>query len=265
MTGDTDFDSGFRFGKESEYALPRGVLEGGGHYAIQVLVLDENGLTAVSEVLEVAVADEPSGSIQLAVARTNAQLAMRHVVYGWEEDPESPPSAAALAVDPVREYLIKAGIAMFLDHPFVGVGVGGFQPMLMGPYAEYMPAEYRAGGATLLHTHAVEVAAESGIVGLGAYAAFLATVGVILLRRMRRAVPVHRPLVGFLAAGVAIILVGGQTEGRFYDEPYLWLFIGMLAGVAAAMREGTGGWAARMQGWWRAIRAERGSLAGPPP
>ena len=46
-----------------------------------------------------------------------------------------------------------------------------------------------------------------------------------------RAPKADRPVVWAMGAGIGVILLASQTEGRYYLDPYLWLLIGLLAGA----------------------------------
>jgi putative inorganic carbon (hco3(-)) transporter len=81
-----------------------------------------------------------------------------------------------------RAGLALAGIAMFLDHPFVGVGPGGFGalideygPRILGLW-DYLPTP---------HNVYIQFAAEAGIVALIAYVVFLAGVLRVHVRAIR--------------------------------------------------------------------------------
>ncbi len=82
-----------------------------------------------------------------------------------------------------RLALMLTGLLMFLDHPVVGVGPGGFAESLpeYGPQVSWL-WDY-VGSA---HNAYVEVAAEMGSIGLLAFVAFLGTVLVVLLRSVRQ-------------------------------------------------------------------------------
>jgi hypothetical protein len=141
-----------------------------------------------------------------------------------------------LPLDDTRRYLIRAGIAMFADHPVAGVGLGGAQPMLLGPYYRYIPPERRAEPTSLIHTEIVRIAAETGVLGLASYAAFVLVVWLHLWRAL--SIAGSRVAVVGAAAGFGLLLVASQAEGRFYDEPYLWLLIGVLASEPLWHRDG---------------------------
>jgi putative inorganic carbon (HCO3(-)) transporter len=137
---------------------------------------------------------------------------------------------AALPLDEVRRYLAQGGVAMFEDHPVFGVGLGGFQPNLLGPYRNFIPYQDLKGAISLQHMDVLRVASEEGTVGLVAWLVLLIAIGVTTAGALRAATGV-RPLVWAMGAAIVVILLASQTEGRFYLDPYLWLLIGLLAGA----------------------------------
>jgi len=148
------------------------------------------------------------------------------------------PLLNALPLDIIRRYLARAGIAMFLDHPITGVGLGGFQPQLLGPYFYYIDPEYRPAPITLAHTDVIRVAAEEGLVGLAALTAFLAGIAMTLRRAMRGADGFQRIAVAATGLGLLAVFLAAQTEGRFFNDPYLWLLVGTLGALTAMARQG---------------------------
>ena len=122
-----------------------------------------------------------------------------------------------------RAGLALAGIAMFVEHPLLGVGPGGFAVMIEHYGAQittlwdYLPTP---------HNVYIQMAAESGIISLVAYVAFLASVLRTQIRGIRRAALNH-------GAGAA------ETSMR---EAAAWsVAIGVLAGMAITpFAHGTG-------------------------
>lgn len=149
------------------------------------------------------------------------------------EIPERPTAIDGIAriapLDEVRRYLLRAGVAMFQDHPPLGIGLDGFAPEILGPYRAYIPQDRRSGPTSLQHTEVVRVAAETGIAGLATFAAFILAVAVALRRAARGADPDDLVVVVALATSGLTILLSAQMEGRFFSEPYLWLYLGALA------------------------------------
>lgn len=131
---------------------------------------------------------------------------------------------AAVVSDDNRRYLIAAGIKMGLDHPVVGVGFGGYQHELLTAYNRFLPAAYTD---SVSHTSLVTVFAEQGVVGLLLMLAFL-----IQLAREAIAARNRRGPWSLWATVPAVLVVPiflySQFEGRFFQEPYLWLALGMM-------------------------------------
>jgi len=83
-----------------------------------------------------------------------------------------------------RAALMLAGILMFLQHPWVGVGPGGYAESLDHVGAQvfwlwdYLPTPHNAY---------VQMAAEGGVIGLAAFCAFLLAILRVLVRGAQRA------------------------------------------------------------------------------
>ena len=142
----------------------------------------------------------------------------------------------AAPIDRVRRYLARAGVAMFLDHPLAGVGFDGFGPEIRGPYAGFILPDYRSAPVTAAHTDVIRIAAEEGLLGLAALAAFVAVVLLALRRGLASAD--RLTIVGLQAAGLGALVVGlaAQFEGRFYGDAGLWVSIGVIAALASVPR-----------------------------
>ena len=131
---------------------------------------------------------------------------------------------AAVVSDDNRRYLIAAGLKMGVDHPIVGVGFGGFQHALLTTYDRFLPAVYTD---SVSHTSAVTVFAEQGIVGLILMLAFL----IQLAREALAVRSRHGPWSLWTAVAATLVIpifLYSQFEGRFLQEPYLWLALGMM-------------------------------------
>ena len=136
-----------------------------------------------------------------------------------------------LPIDGTRRYLARAAVAMFEDHPLSGVGLGGFQPMILGPYRAFGPGDGTGPFISLAHTDVLRVAAEEGLVGLLALGSLFAGVVVTARRALRDAGDRVRMALVVSTLGIGIVALASQTEGRFYSDPYLWLFVGVLAAL----------------------------------
>ncbi len=137
-----------------------------------------------------------------------------------------------LPIDGIRYYLLEAGIAMWEDHPVVGIGVGGFSPYLLGEYRDFIPRDRLSAPVTLPHTFLSQFAAEHGVVGLAVLAIFLAVLINFVVQATRRAGSVMlRSAAVAVGLSIVIIFLSSQVAGGFLVEPYLWLAIGMLAAI----------------------------------
>ncbi|HMB71234.1 MAG TPA: O-antigen ligase family protein, partial [bacterium] len=127
-----------------------------------------------------------------------------------------------------------AAIHVFIDHPLVGVGPGQYTPYYSLEYMnkpgvafKQLDVERRA------HTLYMELAAETGLLGL---MAFLSIAGVVLLRLwvLRRRWLHTRPEYAHLATGLALAILGYLGTGLFLSlafQRYYWMLIA-LGGVA---------------------------------
>lgn len=131
-----------------------------------------------------------------------------------------------------RAGLMLAGLLMFRAHPIIGVGPGGFAENLdrYGPHITWL-WDYIGSS----HNVYIHLAAETGVVGLGAFLVFLAAAFVVLFRGARRArsnprlSPAELSLRRALLWSFATACMVGMVE---------WLFahgIGQLIMLVAAM------------------------------
>jgi hypothetical protein len=126
-----------------------------------------------------------------------------------------------------RASLVRTGYHIALDHPIVGIGVGGFSKA-------YAKRHHFVGSNpthSASHTTPVTVAAEQGAIGLALYgwllvAAFLAAFGAS--RRSRVA----------FAAGLILVAVAVQSlfYNSFFEDPITWAALGLIGLVAARPR-----------------------------
>lgn len=134
-----------------------------------------------------------------------------------------------------RPYLVEAGLNMFADQPITGVGAGGYQAAFEEDYYEYKDPKIKAN-VTASHTSAVTVLAELGLIGVVAVL-FLIVRWVMYLRDLAATRDVElRTIVIALGLCSAVVLFGSQTEGRFLEDPYLWLFAGLAVAVDGILR-----------------------------
>ena len=114
---------------------------------------------------------------------------------------------------------------VFLNHPVVGVGVGGHPQAT----AEIAP-RVRAKEDFVSHTTPLTIAAELGIVGLLAYVSLLLG-AVVVFNRVRR---VDEAFGVGLGAVFLALFVHSLFYGGFFEDPIPWLVLGTAAAFLAA-------------------------------
>ncbi len=138
---------------------------------------------------------------------------------------------SVLPLDSVRQYLIGSGLIMFVDHPIFGIGFGAFSHALQGPYSGLVPP----GVDTIAsHTSLITILAETGLVGL----AIVLVAGFSFARSAVQARiwgPVERTLALAPVMGILVIVLASQFSSRLFDEPYLWLFLGLAYSAQAGL------------------------------
>jgi O-antigen ligase len=140
-----------------------------------------------------------------------------------------------------RQYLITSAWDMFVHHPFLGVGSGGFQKYLLTYYSQLVQ-----NGISLSHTSVLTTAAELGILGLSILGAFLLCLYRPLLkwRHLARYAgcfsEAHYIYVCsvFAVLAVTVIFISAQAESRFFEDPFLWVILGYLVAVGDLERMG---------------------------
>jgi len=133
-----------------------------------------------------------------------------------------------------RHSLVTSGVQMFIQHPLQGIGLAGFQHAMLTTYASIVQ-----NGVSLSHTALITTAAELGIIGLGILAVFF----IYLYGRLPRArkdlrftsqdFPDTKRYYWevFSVLAITVIFISAQGEGRFFEDPYLWILTGYLAAV----------------------------------
>lgn len=134
-----------------------------------------------------------------------------------------------------REFLINVGWHMFLDNPLIGVGTGNYQHALITSYRSLVP--YWAE-VTLSHTSIVSIMAEWGFIGLAMFAFICVRIAATVVRCYARArrTPYQRLAVAWIGAALLGIVFHSQSEGRLFDEPYLYLFLAILVAIETGAR-----------------------------
>lgn len=126
-----------------------------------------------------------------------------------------------------RAGLIYNGIRIAIDHPLIGVGVGGFRHH----YAELTHLKGKEPKKAASHDSPVTVAAENGVVGLGLFAWILVSAFLMLVRTKGDAFTNRVTLA--VSLSLAAIGVHSLFYNHFFEDPTTWGLFG-LAGLAAA-------------------------------
>lgn len=169
---------------------------------------------AVLAVFAVVILVNPGTFLRAELIGANLTGPMANGRFAWLD---------RLPLDSVRLYLAGAGLQMFLDHPILGVGFGGFQHEILTTYSDFIPP----GKTTSLpHTSSIAILAELGIVGAVMTAALFISLFVEAWRGARRAVD-RWPFAATAIALVAI-LMASQFAGRLFEEPYFWVLLGLF-------------------------------------
>jgi putative inorganic carbon (hco3(-)) transporter len=138
----------------------------------------------------------------------------------------------------LRMTVMRAAFRVFADHPFLGVGPGQFPRFYSMPYSDdpaiklrdIPPAAYRA------HSLYLELAAETGIIGLAVFLAVAATLLRALLLERRKWF--HRNgEASDLATAFCLSILAYHTTGIFLHLAYprYYWFLLAIAGAAAHM------------------------------
>jgi probable O-glycosylation ligase (exosortase A-associated) len=126
----------------------------------------------------------------------------------------------------MRMQLLKGGLEMFSDHPFLGVGIGNFIAHSF-QYSGLVPPQYA-------HNMFLHVAAETGILGFLLFVAILYSSWRILRRVQSSTVGDRTSLYFQLAQGLEISLLGFCVAAFFLSQHFnkmLWIIIGLTASV----------------------------------
>lgn len=110
-----------------------------------------------------------------------------------------------------------------LEHPLLGIGMGGF-----GPYASYHPYVVPSQGYQIVNNEYLELAAENGILGLLAFVVILVTLAVRTVKayQVTRSSFLKSVIIG-LSAALLGILIQYNTFSILYIM-HVWVTIGLL-------------------------------------
>ena len=126
-----------------------------------------------------------------------------------------------------RSTLVSTGMKIALDHPVVGVGVGGFKRA----YADRAHLKGKDPKAAASHTTPITIAAENGLPGLLLFLWLIGTALTLAFRRIGRDFDGNARLAFGLA--LVAILVHCVFYNALFEDPTYW---GLLALVAVGAR-----------------------------
>lgn len=140
-----------------------------------------------------------------------------------------------------RRVVTGVALSMFADRPLLGVGAGNYTSRFHA-YVEQVGSaarEYEADDANYAHSLYLEIAAETGAVGLLAFGAAVLVCFVCLRRARHQFRSTGRDAQATLARGVEIALVGYLISSVFlhgHHIRYLWLLFALAAALYAVSR-----------------------------
>lgn len=140
-----------------------------------------------------------------------------------------------------RTALMLSAWNVFLDHPIVGVGPGQFPPFYSMEYTRaaavdlglLRPGQWRA------HSLYLELAAETGVVGLSVFLTIVGALAVRLWRARRRFLD-RDPESADLAAALWLSLMAYLWTGIFLHleyQRYFWLLLAVTSAALCLMHE----------------------------
>lgn len=120
----------------------------------------------------------------------------------------------------------ESAITAWREHPFIGIGVGGFGPYV-APHPDYIPKD----GWQIVNNEFIEILAENGI--LGAFSFFIVIL-VLLARSIKAIIKAQDKylkaiMIALLAAFIGVI-VQYQTFSTLYIM-HVWFLIGLMVAV----------------------------------
>lgn len=133
----------------------------------------------------------------------------------------------------------KAGLGVFLDHPIKGVGPGALKIHIS---RKLTPAFYRTGIETVsehAHNEFIEIAAESGVIGLLLFL-WVAATGFSMARQVQCTgsrsetddwASAHSAGLFAGIMGLLVSSMGGVATRYSVGSIYLWLYLGLIASI----------------------------------
>jgi hypothetical protein len=117
-----------------------------------------------------------------------------------------------------RLWAVQAGLAMWRDHPLLGVGLGQFQFF----YARYRPPTAVVFERLVAHNSTISVLAESGIFAFLSYVGLQIMALIMGVRLVRRAPPhLRRMSITVLAILLVVLAAGGALDTHYTKMTWL--------------------------------------------
>ena len=131
-----------------------------------------------------------------------------------------------------RVAMLQAGVAIVKDYPLFGVGPDQIERI----YPYYRVPDAVKPTNPHLHNVPMQIAAERGLLALGAWLWFVVTVGTSLYKLSIRGR--HKSLTAAAVGAMAAMLAAGLTEYNFGDSEFLMLLLVIITLPFAANRDG---------------------------
>jgi O-antigen ligase len=131
-----------------------------------------------------------------------------------------------------RIAMLQAGVAIVKDYPLMGVGPSQIERI----YPRYRVPDAVKPTNPHLHNVPMQIAAERGLLALGAWIWFVVTVFIGLFRLVKKAR--NKSLAAAAIGAMAAMLAAGLTEYNFGDSEFLMLLLVIITLPFAANRDG---------------------------
>ncbi|HYB95895.1 MAG TPA: O-antigen ligase family protein [Vicinamibacterales bacterium] len=131
-----------------------------------------------------------------------------------------------------RVAMLQAGVAIVQDYPLFGVGPDQIERV----YPQYRVPDAVKPTNPHLHNVPMQIAAERGLLALGAWIWFVVTAAISVYKQLKRAR--HKSLAAAAFGALAAMLAAGLTEYNFGDSEFLMLLLVILTLPFAANRDG---------------------------
>lgn len=130
--------------------------------------------------------------------------------------------------------LVENGFDIYVDHPFAGVGIGGFKRA----YAAEKNLKKKAPPRAASHNTPITVAAETGTVGLVVFLWLVVEALLVAFRGLGGGGTTAAKTRIVAGLGIAAIFVHSQFYNAFLEDPLVWSFFALA--VLAATAQGRG-------------------------